>query len=163
MAKQNLTAESLREQFDYDPESGQLTRKPCQRSKWLPLVVTSRDTCGYLRASVNGSVYSAHRLVWLFHYGAWPQGEIDHINGDRADNRIANLRDVTRPVNMQNLRVPVPSKVAPGVYHSPGRSKPYRARISVNGRKIDLGYYDSQEAASAAYSEAKHRFHPGCS
>jgi len=143
-----LTAARVREQFDYNPETGVFIRKPCQRLKWQATVITSRDTCGYLRASVDGVVHRVHRLVWLFHYGDWPKGEIDHINRDRTDNRIANLRDVSRAVNCGNRSSPPATQGS--VYFCQGRSRPYRARIRDGERMIHLGYFENAEQAREA-------------
>ena len=95
------------------------------------------------------------------HTGAWPKGDIDHINGKRDDNRIANLRDVPRAVNRQNvLRARADNRVGLiGVKAS--RNGTYEARIGVNGKYLHLGTYRTAEAAHAAYVSAKRQHHIG--
>lgn len=85
------TADDVREQFDYDPETGELFRKRLRASNQRPETgALSND--GYMVAGINGGHQLVHRLIWVWVHGAWPQKQIEHINGDRTDNRIANLR-----------------------------------------------------------------------
>lgn len=107
----------------------------------------------------------AHRLAWVHVHGSWPAGDIDHINGDKLDNRIANLRDVTRSVNKENMRsARGDNKVGLlGVHvRRQNTTRPYVASIRVSGKLIHLGAHNTPEAAHAAYLEAKRRLHSGC-
>lgn len=65
----------------------------------------STDKGGYTRVKINGKTYLEHRLVWLLHKGVWPTGQLDHINGDRSDNRIENLREASNGQNRANSKV----------------------------------------------------------
>lgn len=107
-----------------------------------------------------------HRIVWLIHYGVWPRGDVDHINNNKTDNRVCNLRIADRNTNMQN-RVLAQANCksgARGVTYRPERApRPWVASISISGRKINLGQFESKENAAAAYWEAKHRLHDGYS
>jgi hypothetical protein len=101
--------------------------------------------------------------VFLIETGAWPINEIDHLNGVRDDNRFDNLRDVTRSVNMQNMRkAPAQNKSSRLIGAS--WSKRYRrwySCIIVSGRKCRLGFYASEQDAHAGYLAAKRALHAG--
>ncbi len=149
-----ITAEDARVLFGYDPETGALTRGG-KAAGWI------NTTIGYRQVSITlegkRKVFYAHRLAWLLHYGEWPAQEIDHINGDRVDNRICNLRDVPRRINCENQK-------HPGVtYFDHGkRIKRWKPQIVVNGKHVPLGYYATREEAEAVYLEAKRKLHGGC-
>lgn len=99
---QEMTAELARKLFSYDPSTGVLMRNTERARK-----ATRKPTAGrYVQINILGKSYYAHRLAWLIHYGEWPAGDIDHINRDKGDNRIANLRDVSRKENCNNRQKP---------------------------------------------------------
>ena len=104
--KTNLTHAELIDSLSFDAQTGVFTRlKTASARKGLVGKESgSRDERGYLRIMVNKKTYKAHRLAWFYVYGVWPKNEIDHINGCKSDNRIANIRDATRDMNNQNLR-----------------------------------------------------------
>lgn len=119
---------------------------------------------GYSRVWADGSFVYVHRLVWIFHNGDIPAGsEIDHINGDRQDNRIENLRLATRAENRQNAgRQSNNSSGLTGVYKPKGYGK-WIAKIKKGGKTKHIGVYETKEEAAAAYAKAKaevHSFHP---
>lgn len=157
--KTELTASRLRELLHFDPETGVFThREPRQR-----VVVGSRagglGTNGYRKHRVLGLTVSEHKLAWLYVTGEWPKGQIDHLNGKRDDNRIANLRDVPLRLNRQNLRK------AQGQVGMLGVSKHherFRAEIGLDYRRIRLGTFDTAEEAHQAYLTAKRQLHEGC-
>lgn len=158
MSKADLTAQRLRELLHYDPETGIFTRKLLP-TKWGDRPANGEELgCPaknqYLRITVDGRSYLAHRLAWFYVYGTWPQGDIDHLNGGRVDNRIANLRDTTRSINLQNRRT------VRGITFDKQTGK-YRAGIQVDGARYDLGRHDTAEEAHQAYLQAKARLHPG--
>ena len=154
--------DALKAMLSYEPSTGVIT--------WL--VRPSRNVFagsaaghvggnGYISITINKHRYKAHRLAWLLAYGAWPSGHIDHINGDKADNSITNLRDVTRRLNQQNQRRAMSTNLLGvlGVSRSRGR---FSASIRVDGKQCRIGTYDTPEEASAAYVGAKRVFHEGC-
>jgi hypothetical protein len=165
MAKTDLTAERLRELLHYDPDSGVFTReRNSHQGRWkagAEAGCPNRD--GYIVLRVNGHLQYAHRLAWLYMHGSWPQLHIDHINGDKSDNRIANLRDVPRCVNLQNMRrATMASQSGLLGAHVRADRGSYSARIYVNGRTRFLGDFKTPEEAHAAYLAAKRERHAGC-
>lgn len=112
----------------------------------------------YWRVRYNGKGYLAHRLVWLHETGTWPTGQIDHINGNRADNRFTNLREVTHLQNSQN-RLAQKNSITGVKGVSPRSSGRFRASISVDGTKINLGAYDTVADAAHAYLTAAQQHH----
>lgn len=166
MADAIIDAARLRELIDYDPETGIFMRKLSVSWRHRPGtradVVQPRGRAeGYYYARVDGRRYSAHRLAWLYVYGEWPKHQIDHIDGNPGNNRIANLRDVTASMNQQNhKRVPKKSKSGfIGVSLKRGR---WMAALTFDGKQIYLGYYDKPEDAHQAYLEGKRKYHAGC-
>jgi hypothetical protein len=113
---------------------------------------------------VDGSLHYLHRLAWILQTGNTPNGQIDHINGVRDDNRWVNLRDVTNQENAQNQRRPKTDGTTGylGVCWSP-RDQKYFAKINVDGCQKHLGYFSDAKEAHQKYLEAKRRLHPTCS
>ena len=97
LATDDLTASKARELFRYDPETGILYRRHATCEK-----VGRAKSNGYLVVHAYGKNRQAHRVIWLMVHGKWPEGEIDHINGVRTDNRLENLRDVSHTLNSRN-------------------------------------------------------------
>lgn len=172
--EQAISAARLRELMDFQPESGNFHWKERQRhefdslrafrafnAKFAGKAAGSPDGKGYVQIRVDGKKYRAHRLAWLFVHGVWPSEQIDHINGDRSDNRIANLRDVPIDTNNQNERRARRNNALGclGVYRRGGM---FGASIMANGVVHRLGNFDCVEKAQSAYLDAKRRLHEGC-
>lgn len=160
MTKPALTAERVRELLHYDPETGVFTWRVSGRgpAKVGSIAGTIHTSKGYRNIWVGGN-YKAHRLAWLYVHGVWPEGQIDHINHIKDDNRIANLREVTNGQNMQNR--PHQRNSPSGFKGVLGRTRSGRwpAKIAANGKQYWLGMFDSPEQAYAAYCEAAARLH----
>lgn len=168
MADGILTAERLREVVDYDPETGTFTRKIrlAQRHRVgdrADFLVVNGTLKGYRRISIDSRRYLAHRCAWLYVHNEWPSLVIDHINGDRGDNRIVNLRDVERALNSQNEHCARVNNQTGYLGVVPSEDGTFMARIKIAGKNRHLGSYSRAQDAHAAYLEAKRRMHPGCS
>jgi hypothetical protein len=143
--------EKLSAMLRYDPETGHLF--------WLQQVSTRRvgdqagnkRSDGYVKVQLNGKPFKAHRLAWALHFSEWPEGEIDHINGDRSDNRIVNLRVVNRKQNNHNRRPQVASSKYKGVQWHKAAGK-WVARAYLEGKRTHLGVFSSEEDAAKAYN-----------
>lgn len=149
-----LTAHRARELFDYDEISGDLiwSARSRHRAHCIGRVAGHIDGEGYRRVKVDDKEYRAHRVVWLWVRGSWPMTELDHIDRDRLNNRIANLRETTRQQNCLNRDF---SK-ARGVKRAhKSRSERWMATITVNQRSIHLGTFNTETAAHAAYQRAR--------
>jgi hypothetical protein len=157
-----LTAERVREVLDYDPETGLFAWKikPAVRVNIGDRVGWKRGK-GYLCANVDRQPYCLHRLAWLWFYGQWPSDEIDHINGVRDDNRIANLRIADRSINNQNLRRAQRNNRGSGLLGAYRHSGRWQAQITFNGAAYCLGTFDTPTEAHQCYLGAKRLFHPG--
>ena len=139
------------ELLHYDPETGIFLRR-ARTSNRIKIgdKAGSKDKAGYLCIRLNGITYKAHRLAWLYVYGEWPRKEIDHINGRRDDNRIANLRDVSKSVNQQNR----------GYVRGYSRDRNrWKAQIRCDGKWMHLGCFGTEAEAHAAYYRAKSIIH----
>lgn len=150
----------LQRWLSYDPETGRFTwiARPAYRIK-VGSVAGSQRQDGYRTLNLFGTLYWEHRLAWFFVYGEWPAMDLDHINGTRDDNRIANLREVTRSENAQNKRRARRDN-STGVLGVTIDYKKFRAQIRVDGKTTHLGSFATAEEASDAYLEAKRRMHP---
>lgn len=161
------------EALAYDSESGTLTWKArpahhfpsasaCARWNSNFAGKSAGHTCkqGYRRIEIGSSRFAAHRVIWLMLFGRLPEA-IDHINGNRADNRLCNLRSVTVAENNRNIARRRDNKSGTtGVDWKKALGR-WRAQIAVDGRDIHLGYFDTKDAAVAArkHAEQQHGFH----
>lgn len=158
-----LTLDNLKYLFHYNPTTGLFTRLVayCNCIK-IGDIAGSPDKDGYTVIKIKGKVYKAHRLAWFYHYGEWPKGEIDHINGVKSDNRLDNLRLSTRSGNLQNLKCALRNNYSTKLLGASAcsNSDKFVARITVRGKVHNLGTYDTPQEAHEAYLEAKRRLHP---
>ncbi len=154
MKTHSITQARAFELLNYDPSTGIFTWKISQgKAKAGSIVGTVQR--GYRKTTIDREQIRIHRLAWFMTKGEWPKGQIDHINGNKDDNRIDNLRDVPMFINMQNrYESRKKSGLPQGVSHAWG------GRFYAN---IRLGTFDSAEEASAAYKRAKLLVHVGCS
>lgn len=151
--------------FRYNPDTGEFHRIAFVNNQGVlysrESAVESKHQHGYFIAVVNGKRYRVHHLIFLYMTGSMPDKDVDHINGDRIDNRWCNLRLVDRVDNQRNQGVRTDNLTGrTGVYWYPPLNK-YQAQITVNGKRIHLGYFEQQDDAITARqaAEVKHGFH----
>lgn len=161
--RNNLTQDRIKYLLNYDECSGFFTWKNTTsiRVKVGDIAGTAPKG-GYLKISIDGYIYSAHRLVWLWFHGCHPSGEIDHIDRDKMNNKISNLRIVSRSVNMQNHVYANKNNISGlrGVHMDKRRNR-WVAAITINGRNKTIGSYQNKEDAHHAYLKAKMVIHKG--
>ena len=164
MSKKVLPSpEYLRQRLTYEPETGRLiwryseTMSTRWNSRWTNVPAGRLSTCGDSQISIYGTRYPAHRIIWAMNYSIWPTEEIDHIDGDRLNNRLENLRNVSRVENSRNMALRVDSTSgATGVCWDKSRAK-WVSQIRINGIRINLGRFASfKDALVARKSAEKH-------
>lgn len=185
MAKKPLpTPEELRQLFDYNPISGVFTHRHrrremfktdrgfstfCSQRAGRPAGSITGDGYVFLCATLGSTKHYmlGHRVAWALHFGDWPANQIDHINGIRTDNRIANLRQATQSQNMCNRAAQSgKSSRFKGVYK--GHNGKWCARINLpkppglpSGERLFLGYFETEALAAEAYNDAVSIHHGG--
>lgn len=155
-----ITQARLKELLHYDPHTGLLTWAAGPR---LGKGAGCRQKVGYLVVRLDGVLHYAHRLAYLYVTGETPH-LIDHVNGDRSDNRAANLRAATSEINNQNRRLPTARTkydLPLGVSYDKRRLR-YVAQIRISGKNTSLGQFACPEDAHQAYLKAKRELHAGC-
>lgn len=169
MAKRaDITPELCRQLLRYEPETGKLYWLSRSLYSWTVAFAgkeafTSVDNHGYRRGAILQVFFKAHRVIWAMNYNHWPDGEIDHIDGDRTNNRLANLRCVTTSQNQKNAKHSRRNSTSgvTGVYWNAADQR-WRAQIGVDGEKLTLGSHLSLKDATAARraAEIKYGFDP---
>lgn len=166
---EDLDQDLLQEVLRYKPKTGEFfwLRRPGKgtRSDLVGRRAGYPVRKGYWDIEIGGRAYKVHRLAWLYVYGDWPKDQIDHINRDKADNRIVNLREAANGQNGANSK-PKPSRSGLKGAHWQKREKKWSSDIHRNGRKEWLGFFDTAEAAHKAYCKAAKKtfgefFHAG--
>ena len=154
-----ITQERLKELLRYEPDTGLFFWRK-NKGGWGKLDRPAGGTNGegYRQIGIDRRYYYVHRLAWLYVHGAFPANCIDHINGDRSDNRIANLRAVTVQENNFNVKAVRAASGLVGAYWEK-RTKKWMASIKARGRRTTLGRFATPEAAHEAYLAAKRALH----
>lgn len=164
----DITAEHLRQRLHYDPDNGLFTWR--ERLLTHPKVSTWNtrfsgqpaghpDHLGYIRITIDGKCYLAHRLAYLYVTGHWPNDFIDHKNQQPSDNRWCNLRPATPRENSRNHRMrPTNTSGYTGVRAPQDDCPKWEASIEVLGEYITLGYFDTGELASEAHRRAAEKY-----
>ena len=163
-SKPHVTAERLRELLSYCAESGLFRYRQARGRFKVGDVAGTKSDDGRIAIVVEGRIYRAHRLAWLYVTGIWPEFEIDHKDTNPANNSWQNLRDVTPTVNQQNRRAaPKGKKYSPllGAQWCAQIGR-WKATIRADGKKKHLGVFDTDVEAAAAYLKAKRALHEGC-
>lgn len=166
-----ISPTNFQELVDYDPTSGRLTWKKrlprhfknnsvahCSNwnTRWAGKPALScKNANGGLQGLLFARNFLAHRVAWAVYYGVWPEGVIDHINGNPSDNRLINLRDVSHAANSQNMkRSRKNTSSVTGVSFNKHAAK-WSAEILANGVREHLGYFVEFEDAVSAREEAE--------
>jgi hypothetical protein len=148
------------ELFVYDPETGELRNRVDRGGLAKAGALAGyRRPDGYVSVAVKGKRYPAHRVAWLMTHGVWPAAQIDHVNGVRDDNRMANLRESTNSENLCNRGSTVNNRTGFKGVCWDKNSRKYKAQIMVRGKITYLGLFTTPEAAHAAYQSAVYDFH----
>jgi hypothetical protein len=147
----DLTAQRLREVISYDSITGVFIRIHCRRTDFIGAEAGHIGKLqGYRFIRIDGYLYKASRLAWLYCYGEWPREMIDHIDGNRVNDRIGNLREATSQQNNSNKRFSGSAAGYKGVYRT--KHNRYVARLVFKRRCVRLGSFDDPSHAAAAYN-----------
>jgi len=161
MSASILTQERANELFNYNPDTGIVTRKIPTRAYKAGDAVGS-DCHGYLLVTVAGTKYRLHRVIWLMVQGEFPPEQIDHIDGNRANNCLSNLRAVSAQENSRNRARESRNKsgVTGVSWHS--TQECWYSHIYANGKSVYLGSFDDKDEAIAARKQAEkiYGYHP---
>ncbi|PHQ82906.1 MAG: hypothetical protein COB69_00210 [Phycisphaera sp.] len=163
------TEESLKKTFLYCPSTGLFIRIASSRGQKKGAIAGGMSDQGYIKISIKGKLYLAHRLAWLYMTGEWPKEEIDHINNIRNDNKWSNIRAATRSENNRNTGISITNKSgAKGVSWSKSHGK-WRARICIDKAEqekrqlktnnLSLGFYKDKQDAINSYQVACIKYH----
>lgn len=155
MEMKSIDIPFLRSILSYDPISGILTWKKHRWKRMVGKKAGTKTYLGYLTVQIDRKIFLVHRLAWAIHHGEWPV-QIDHINGEKEDNRLSNLRNCSSKENSQNRRT-VLSKV--GVLGVCKSGSGFKASIGVNRKSKYLGTFKTVELAHNAYLSAKAELH----
>lgn len=145
------TAASVAQRVSYDPLTGVITHVAGPKAGQSAVV---KEGDGYTSVFLDGFRFKSHRIAWLLSHGEWPSGMIDHINRDRSDNRLLNLRVVERAENAKNAKMRTDNKSGHKGVSWHARGKKWRACYVVSGKQVYLGLYANKDDAIAAYLSA---------
>ena len=150
----NITQQRLKSEVSYNPLSGLFFWVKPGRRRTIGVPIGCVSKYGYITIQINKQKYQAHRLAWLYVNGEFPKTELDHINRNRKDNRIDNLRTATRFDNMKNMTRHKDGKSGKkGVSWHKNR-KCWNAQIMIEGRNKFLGHFDNKDDAALTYDIA---------
>jgi len=156
-----ITQNRLRELAHYCQQTGKFTHLQSNRRKKAGMPSGSLRRDGYVYAMFDGHRAMAHQFAWLYMTGEWPTQEIDHIDGNKANNAFANLRQVSRRANTENKRTAKRTSTT-GLLGVVRHRDKFVAKIVHAGKRTHLGVFETPEAAHEAYVQAKRRLHQGC-
>ena len=142
-----ITSEYLNEIFSYTESTGILRNKRVQRG--IQYGQEAGNNGVYSSVRIQGRVFRVHRVIWCMVYGTWPSDLIDHINGDRRDNRLSNLREATRAMNARNKKAP-PNKTGHRNVSWRESKGCYRVKIMMNGKRYEWSRAKLEDAVELA-------------
>lgn len=159
----NLTAEKLREILEYSPSTGVFVWKKKTCLRVVPGTVAGYAGGGVrtraVQIRIEGALYKAHRLAWLWMTGVWPSDKIDHRDGDPFNNRWDNLRQATSSQNNCNQRRRSDNSSGYKGVHFHRATGQYVAELRLNGKRVYIAYFVTAEAAHEAYCVAAEKYH----
>lgn len=132
--QEKISIDTLKRKLKYDPSTGIFTRNCVMTGSSIGDICGTEKEDGYVLISIDRVLYRAHRLAWLYCYGRWPDGDIDHINRIRSDNRISNLREANRSENLCNSSRRSDNKTGIRGVSFNRKNKNYTVRIQKNGK-----------------------------
>lgn len=151
-----MTPERLHELLDYDARTGIFTWAKTRRGCRIGDIVGCCMKHGYIGIRLDNVLHYAHRLAWLYVYGKWPINQIDHIDGNRANNAFINLREVSNAENAQNKHK---SQNKSGFRGVRKENSKWLAEIKIDYKPIRIGLFGTPEEAHQAYILAKRKLH----
>lgn len=164
MAQEAITQTYLKSILDYNPQTGvfvwkKFVGKKRNIKRYIGKIAGGKDNLGRMQIRLNDKYHRLHRLAWLYIYGNWPDGHIDHINMDQSDNRISNLRIATRSQNQCNRGIQTNNTSGfKGVSFSKLHNK-WHSYIKIEGKRKHIGLYKSKMAAYFAYCYEAKKLH----
>lgn len=154
----NFNLEAINKILSYNPENGDFEWKVRRGGSAKAGCKAGFLSNGYIIIKIFSRRMYAHRLAWFMRYGIWPENEIDHIDGDKSNNRIANLRPANRSENCSNKRIRSDNTSGYKGVRKDGNL--WRSRIMKNGKSYNLGWYSTPQEAHQTYciaAKEKHR------
>ncbi len=161
MPKQKISQEVLKSLIEYSPDSGEFRSLVKRGPLMIGQLVGTRSKAGYTQIQIGGTIYYAHRLAWIYVYGFEPAESLDHIDGNRSNNRIQNLRQAFGGINQQNQRRPRSDNASGYLGVSRHACGKWTARIKTSKTYKHIGLYETPELAYEAYLSAKRKHHEG--
>ena len=155
-----ITQERLHDLFEYREDGNLIWQVSSSNRVRIGDTVGYLNISGYYRVQINGKKHFLHRLIYMYHHGHLTQGmDIDHIDGNPANNRIENLREITHSQNLMNAKIHKNNKTGIKGVCFLRKAKKYQVRLAINGKDIYLGCYTTLEEAKAVVKEAREKYH----
>ena len=158
----DVTHIQLTDAFEYDHFLGRFkwkTARPHTTIKAGDIAGSHNKVTGYRHVRIGKGKYLEHRLVWFYVYKVWPNNTIDHVNADRSDNRIENLREASPNDNQHNRGKPKTNTSGYKGVSWCKRKLQWHVSIKRNNKNINIGYFDNILVAANAYKQAAHKYH----
>jgi HNH endonuclease len=153
----DLSQDRLKSLLSYDPDTGIFRWAVKRANKEIGDETGCPAKSGYLQIGLDYKLYYAHRLAWLYVYGEWPKSQhLDHVNGDRSDNRVSNLREASASLNGANSKLRINN--TSGVKGVSKRKNKFVAQVTVSRKLIYIGEFDTSGEAAAAYANVARKY-----